>query len=311
MALLTNYPYSGNTRPNITAPKPTMGGSTTPTIGGSWGGTLYNPTASTPQVSYNTSRSNFNWPGANTAFGQPTAPTPVQAPSQVSSSPVYTRSMPSQGMDSIDYSGSTLNYTMPGPAQGMDSVDFNSPTPSAPQAQPQQPQGFQTQYGTRENVEAYMNPYLDQIIDRGNRAIQSSAAARGLLGSSATLNNIGDWTAQATANEYGNAWGRFTGDRDYMTDNYWKTNGFNWDQYTYGNNSWNDSLGSLYDQMKGISDTGFNAGANAGTIQSNLGTALANLYGNRGDVGAMQAIQGGNNNSGLLSGLMSLLGGLL
>lgn len=190
--------------------------------------------------------------------------------------------------------------------------------PAYPMDPGYQPGAFQTQYATLENLQPYMNPFLDQIIDRGNRAIQSSAAARGLLGSSATLNNIGDWTAQAQANAHNDARNAFGADRGYMTDQYWNsrnadyqnyrdTNKWNYNLFQDQYGDWKTRLGQLLAQMSDISNTGQNAANNVANIYSNQGAAIAALHGDRGNLQATSAMNSGQSTADLISGIISLL----
>jgi hypothetical protein len=182
-----------------------------------------------------------------------------------------------------------------------------------------QPGAFQTQYGTLGNIQDYMNPYLDQIIEKGNKNILASASARGLLGSTGTENQLGEWATQAQADAYNDAWGRFNTDRGYMTDvyrdgrnfdygNFRDTDIWNYGLFTDERNDWNTRMGDWYNAMNGISNTGMNATGDAAGVYGDVFKALAQLYGNRGDVGAMQAMQDGNNNNGLISDFLGLLG---
>lgn len=178
---------------------------------------------------------------------------------------------------------------------------------------------FNTQYGTLGNIQDYMNPYLDQIIERGNKNILASASARGLLGSTGTENRLGEWATQAQADAYNDAWNRFNTDRGYMTDtyfgnedrnyrNYRDTNAWNYGLFTDERNDWNARMADWANQMQGIADTGMNATNTSADVWANYFNALAGLYGEQGDVAAARAMQQGNNNSGLLGGLISLLG---
>lgn len=245
--------------------------------------------------------------------GTSQGPAMVAAPKNIQ--PTMQVSYPEQPAMVADFSKST-----PGVQSSYAAPTQYTPPPQAqtPPLTGPAPGAFETQYATMDNLQPYMNPYLDQIIGRGNRAIESSAAARGLLGSSATINDIGDWTAQATANEYQNAANRFGLDRGYMTDQYWKntlnnqdqywkTNAWNYGMFTDERNDWQNRMNGWQQGMGGLVNTGYGATNNMVDFYSNLGNAMAMLYGNRGDVGAAQAMGQGNNNSGLLAGFMNLL----
>lgn len=187
--------------------------------------------------------------------------------------------------------------------------------------QQQDPGAFNTQYGTFDNLQAYMNPFLDQTIERGNQAIQSSAAARGLLGSSATLNNIGDWTAQAQQRAFTDARDAFNFDRGYMTDNYrdnrnnnqgeyWKTNAWNYGLFGDEKADYDTRMKDWYNQMNGITQTGIGATDKTGALYAALGDALSGLYGEQGNTSASGIMGGSNANRGLIGNILGMfLGG--
>lgn len=200
-------------------------------------------------------------------------------------------------------------------------VDVLTPQPefNAPATQPGfNVPGFQAQYGTLGNIQDYMNPYLDSIIDRGNRNILASASARGLLGSSGTGNELGDWAARAQADAYEQAFNKFAADRGYMTDTYRDSRDFDyrnfrdtnaWNYGLYGDEwaDWNQRMKDWYAANSGLVNTGIGAAGTAGDIQGDLGWALAMLYGNRGDVGANSAINQGGINNSAIDAIISLL----
>lgn len=211
----------------------------------------------------------------------------------------------------IDYTKQAIEWTQQPPA----------PTWNPPATQPGlAPEAFNTQYGTLENLQPYMNPYLDQIIERGNNAIQSSAAARGLLGSSATLNNIGDWTAQAQQRAYSDARDAFNYDRTYMTDVFrdnrnngqdqsWKINSWNYGIFGDEKTDYDQRMKDWYNQTNGITQTGINATNNTGDLYAALGQALAGLYGEQGNVQAGGIMGGSAANRGLIGNILGMFFG--
>lgn len=66
------------------------------------------------------------------------------------------------------------------------------------------------QMATAQNVNMFMDPGYQFRMNQGLNAIQSSAAAKGLLGSSATLNGIQDYAQGLASQEFGNAYNRFS-----------------------------------------------------------------------------------------------------
>lgn len=207
------------------------------------------------------------------------------------------------------------NPYMPAPQQPV----YQPPAPS----QGYNPAAFNTQYGTLENLQPYMNPFLDQIIAKGNKAIESSAAARGGLLSSRTGQEIGDWTTGAQSQAYNDARSAFNTDRNYMTGvyqdgrnfdykNFRDTDNFGFDVFKYGDAAQRGLLNDYYTQNNGLVNTGVNASNNAGNIQAAFMDAIAKLHGEQGNVNAQGAVNGANNNSGalnLLTGLLPMLFG--
>jgi hypothetical protein len=256
---------------------------------------------------------------------------------------------PATGVSSVDFGGSqdvmtalpgfggarTMNTqtgdafmggTQVASGPGLQNQNFETPMPQFNQPGPTPgftAPGFQTQYGTLGNIQDYMTPYLDQIISRGNKNIMANASARGLLGSTGTEDRLGEWGAQAQSEALNDAFNRFAADRGYMTDvykdsrnfdygNYRDTNAWDYGLYSDERKDWNQRMADWYKQMGGIVDTGAGAAGNAADIQTDLGRALAILYGNRGDVGANQAANAGAANAGgidALLGLLSMFGG--
>jgi hypothetical protein len=252
---------------------------------------------------------------------------------------------PATGMSSVDYGGnqdvmtptptfggartmntqtgdSFLGGNQVGSGGGLPNQDFETPMPQFNQPNYGggfQAPGFNTQYGTLGNIQDYMNPYLDQTIERGNKNILANASARGLLGSTGTTEDLGSWASQAQAQAYEDAFNRFNVDRGYMTNTYQDQRNFDYgnfrdeDAWRYGlftdeRKDYNTRLNDWYNQMNGITNTGINATGNAADVYGNFFNALAGLYGEGGNVGANQAIQGGNNNGNLLMGLLGALG---
>ncbi len=287
--------------------------------------------------------SNTNWATGQTAwnpqglFGAPTPKpgmTSTQAPTWNMKMDNPTGSTPGMMADPIQ--NTDVATAMPfGPMTFQDKAPQNqnvaTPTPQAqgllgnmPQAQPQQsqnPAAFNTQYATLENLQPYMNPFLDQIIAKGNKAIESSAAARGGLLSSRTGAEMGDWTTNAQIGAYGQAQNAFNADRGYMTDNYWKgqANDFNnywanenhgWDMYKYGDQDYLSRLLGSYGQNQGLVNAGMTGAGNSGAIQMNLAQALASLYGEQGNVKAGEIMGSNSQQNGLLGSVLGMfLGG--
>ncbi|MDQ3003184.1 MAG: hypothetical protein M3Y08_18225, partial [Fibrobacterota bacterium] len=133
------------------------------------------------------------------------------------------------------------------------------------------PQQFQRQEATAENIQKFANPYLDQIIQKGTNAIQGSAAAKGLLQSSGTINQIGDWASSAAQNNFNDAFGKFqdsqnAGMGDFRDQRNFNANqiGDTFNRFASANNMAQTNFGQ---------DRGFGAGQNSEQNQFNLAGA--------------------------------------
>jgi hypothetical protein len=260
-----------------------------------------------------------NWGSPTSSFMADPTPTPTMTmrsdPTPVmmdTFQPTQTMTMAPNPMPSM------MENPMPVQDMTMGSGPSAQTMQNYPAASYSQGPGFNTQYGTLENIQPYMNPFLDQIIARGNHAIESSAAARGGLMSSGTLNNIGDWTQKATENAYGQARSAFNNDRQYMTDQYWNTDAANrkdywdnenhqWDIYKYGNDDFQNRLNDYYSQSQGIVNTGYNASHLAGGLTQDQASALASLGLSRAQIAALASSTQGQNNGGLVDGLFNTI----
>lgn len=193
---------------------------------------------------------------------------------------------------------------------------------------------IQNDQNTRNNFAAdqTQNMFNRQNIDQTNRVGDANNAnnfASGMLndqyarasgdrsfGQGAYQNDVnnGMWAMQ-------NAQGQFNNDRNYMTNNYWDNrnadtadnhynNNFNWDQYKYGNADFQGKLGDYYNGNQAIDNTGLMGVNSSGQLTSNYADALAQLYGQQGNTSAAQ-IQGmGNQNQGMISNILKLIGGV-
>lgn len=82
------------------------------------------------------------------------------------------------------------------------------------------------QAATSENVNMYMDPGYQFRLNQGLNAVQSSAAAKGLLGSSGTLNQIQDYAQGLASQEFGNAYGRFMNNQNLQQGDFESDRGF-------------------------------------------------------------------------------------
>jgi len=170
--------------------------------------------------------------------------------------------------------------------------------------------GFNSQYATWDNIQPYMNPYLDKIIAQGTNAIQNSGAARGLT--SNTFNDIGNWATNATQQAYQNAIQNFDTDRGYMTGQYNTNrqmndnemnaaNNFNYDVYSGNFNAYNNMMGNNYAQNNTLAQYGPNAAAYVSQLAMETGMSTADIYNMLGMTNAQSAANTGSNTGGLIN----------
>jgi hypothetical protein len=193
------------------------------------------------------------------------------------------------------------------------------PTFNPPAAAPAfQSNAFETKYGTLGNIQDYMNPYLDKIIERGNKNILASASARGLLGSTGTENQLGEWATGAQADAYNDAWSRFDKDRGYMTDVYLDGRNFDYrnmrdtDRWNYGlygdqKADYDARMDSWLKQLTGIADTGKTATDDTSDIYMKMASEIAKLTGDAGQTQAIASMLKSQANRGLIGDGVSLL----
>lgn len=121
-------------------------------------------------------------------------------------------------------------------------------------------QGISGQNGTLANIQPYLNPYLDQIIQQGTNAISHSGAAKGLFGSTGNINDIGTFATNAASQAYGDAFNRFNTDRGYQA-------GQEWNRYGAGVDAGNQAYGRYADDRNFQNSNawrGYDAGTAAG-----------------------------------------------
>lgn len=184
------------------------------------------------------------------------------------------------------------------------------------------PGAFETMYGTLGNIQDYMNPYLDKIIERGNKNILASASARGLLGSTGTENQLGEWATQAQADAFNDAFGRFNQDRGYMTDvyrdgrdfdygNFRDTNKWNYGLFQDEKADYEKRLSEWFKQLSGVTDVGIDASNKAGDLSIEQAKAIAALFGEGGNIDASKIMSMSKRQQGLLGTFIgAILGGV-
>lgn len=288
---------------------------------------LTQPASQPPQPNFNPGMP-FNGMGQGVSMGVKPTPTPnwTMDAKQGDNITMGARQGPSMMADPVPdtqvstaapYSGG-ITYQENQPQN--QNVQTNMPVTMG---QPPTTQGnsFNTQYGTMDNLAPYMNPFLDSIIARGNRAIESSAAARHHLGSTGVNNQIGDWTGQAQANAFNDARNAFNADRGYMTDAYRDNRNFDYGAYQDANkwnyglyrdqvNDYNNLMNGYQGQISGLSNTGYNAANQAGQLTQDQASALASLGLSQAQIQALAASAKGNNDSSAIDAGIKLLSNL-
>ncbi len=275
-------------------------------------------------------------------------PNPVSS-SQYTAAPAQNFSIKANPAAGVDYSGMPANTNPLGPQSGSGLAPSGNYNPLGPQSgtglnptsmpstanplgpqsgtglnpnensmPPQDTGAFNSQYATWDNIQPYMNPYLDKIISQGTNAIEHSAAGKGLFGSTGNVNDIGNWATNASSQAYNDAVNRFGQDRGYATDQYWnnrnadtsdawKTYDANWDQYKYGNADYQGKLGDYYNQNNGVTNTGVNASNKAGEITQDQASALASLGLSAAQIKALGASAQGSNQTGMIDSLIKFI----
>jgi hypothetical protein len=146
----------------------------------------------------------------------------------------------------------------------------------APQTFQQQPFNFQTE------------PGYQFRLNQGTNAIQGSAAAQGKGLGGATMKALARYGQGFASNEYGNAYGRYSNDRNFNYQNFV-------DQYNRGAVEQN----ARYGRQAGMANVGVTSANMLSNIASNAGGQVADILGQRanaqaaGTIGVGNAIQSG------------------
>lgn len=104
------------------------------------------------------------------------------------------------------------------------------------------------QSATAENVQAYANPFLSQIIDQGRRAIEKSASGSGLRGSSAMLADVGNFATKAAQQNYNDAITQFNNNQSNTINDYNDTRKFQQDALKTAFDNLNTDQKTQHDQ---------------------------------------------------------------
>jgi hypothetical protein len=142
-----------------------------------------------------------------------------------------------------------------------------------------------------------ITPEMQQKIDASTNAVQSSAAAKGLLGSSGALRSIQQGAADITQQGVDNQFNQFmqkeglnkaasdTNQNIYTTDR-----GFNYGKYGDDVNRSVDALTRKYNALSGLSGMGQQAAGNMSNLAVGRGTALAGEGSNLAEIQANLAM---------------------
>lgn len=188
----------------------------------------------------------------------------------------------------------------------------------APQGPAYDPMATNIPFATWDNLQPYFNPMYQFLLDSGTNAIQNSAAARGMLHSSGTINDIGDWAAKAGSQAYDSAVQNFMNDRMGVYNIGSDLRNFDWENYKYQNQQGLDAynanksdyqtqLSDFYKQLLGLSEVGQTAANNAGKISGDSATAMANLFMAMAQMQAMSGQASANNQSSFMGSLFSMI----
>ena len=127
----------------------------------------------------------------------------------------------------------------------------------------------------------------------GNKALLGAASAQGHMLSGATMKAMQKYNQGLASQEYGNAYNRFTGNRDYLRNKYTSDRSFGYGQQA-----------DRYNRFANLANVGYGAAGQLGNMAIGQGTDTANIMGQQGNAQAA-GIMG--NQQDLLS-LANLLG---
>lgn len=190
----------------------------------------------------------------------------------------------------------------------------SAPTPVIPPVK----QPTDIPYATYKNIQDYRDPLTDKLIASGSRAIQGSAASRGMLKSSGTIEDIGDWAVGAESNAQQQAMSAFIADRTGMYDIFKDQRDFDYNNYKYQNDlslglysaekdDYQKQLSDWYSQMLGLSKTGENAANNASDLTTGSATAMANLFMAMAQMQSQGGVAQAQNQSSFMGDLFKML----
>ena len=128
----------------------------------------------------------------------------------------------------------------------------------------------------------------------GQRAIESSAAARGSALSGATQKALSQYSQQLASNEYSNAYNRYMSERQQGFGEYSNMRNFLFNKYNVGYQANAANTANRYNRLSSAANMGYNAGGQLSNISGNLGDTLSSLDLRRGDIRAGKEVALGN-----------------
>jgi hypothetical protein len=133
--------------------------------------------------------------------------------------------------------------------------------------------------------EAFNDQGFQGVLKRGQSALEKSAAARGTLLTTGTLQELGDYTQDTAAQQYDKVYGRKLGEYElnygHASTNYDRDRGNALQEYGLRHDLFNESQDRPYAKLLGLANLGrgLDDGANYANAGSNLYTGLGNAQG--------------------------------
>jgi len=109
----------------------------------------------------------------------------------------------------------------------------------------------------------------------GNKALLGAASAQGNMLSGATMKAMQKYNQGLASQEYGNAYNRFTGNRDYLRNKYTSDRSLGYDQQA-----------DRYNRFANLANVGYSAAGQLGNMAIGQGTDTANIMGQQGNAQA-------------------------
>ena len=127
----------------------------------------------------------------------------------------------------------------------------------------------------------------------GNKALLGAASAQGNMLSGATMKAMQKYNQGLASQEYGNAYNRFVGNRDYLRQKYTSDRSFGAGQ-----------MSDKYNRYQGLANVGYSAAQQMGNMAIGQGSDMSNIYGQQGNAAAAGYMAQGQNMNDFLSNLL-------